>query len=106
MSFPYPIVSRRAPILTVVAKGVILSDILSVGETALYVRRVGTLEEFVKYLPVEQRGNKFTFAVDNYLLDMPAGRYEGRLVYKGVNISSLQFVLDQTEIRLGGSTDV
>jgi hypothetical protein len=103
---PYPIVSKKNPILTVYVKGMNLADIVSVGETALYIKRVGDVEEYAKYYPFEERTNQLTFAFDDVLFSRVGGRFVGRLVYKGVTIQTVEFVYDSVPVTLVGKTNV
>lgn len=105
-SLPYPIVSKKNPILTVYVTGMELSSIVSVGETALYIKRVGDIEEYAKYYPFEERRNQLTFAFDDVVFNRPGGRFTGRLVYKGVTIQTLDFIYDAVPIALVGKTNV
>lgn len=103
---PYPVVSEANPILTVYVKGMELADVSSVGETALYIKRIGDLAEYAKYYPFEERKNQLTFAFDDVLFDRPGGRYEGRLVYKGVEVQLITFIYEAKKVYLTGQTHV
>lgn len=105
-TLPYPIVSPQNPILIVYVKGMNLADIVSVGETALYIQRVGDLGEYAKYYPFEERNNQLSFAFDHILFDRQGGRYNGRLVYKGMTVQSLQFISQPDVVSLTGRSDV
>jgi hypothetical protein len=105
-ALPYPIVSKKNPILTVYVRGMDLADIVSVGETALYIKRVGDVVEYAKYYPFEERTNQLTFAFDDVVFNRPGGRFIGRLVYKGVTVSTIEFVYDSVPVLLVGKTNV
>lgn len=105
-TLPYPIITPTSPILTLHVKNMDLADVLSVGETALYIKRTGDYAEYAKYYPFEERGNRLSFAFDNVLFARPTGRFEGRLVYKGVTLETTQFIYKANVVEIIGSTNV
>lgn len=98
----YPIISKRDPFLVIHVKDILLSDITTIGDTLLYVKRVGERVEFAEYAPIEEQANKLTFAVDTVFLDKLGGRYVGRLVYKGTELGEVEFIYDKAEAVLVG----
>lgn len=98
----YPRINKRDPFLVIHVQDILLSDILTVGDTLLYVKRVGERIEFAEYAPIEEQANKLTFVVDSLLLDKLGGRYVGRLVYKGTELGEVEFVYDKAEAVLVG----
>lgn len=101
----YPVVTIDSPFLNIYIKGV-LEDIVTVGPTLVYVRRVGESVDFASYAPLEEVGNRLLVAFDAQLFAMPGGRYTARLVYKGTELGEVEFVFDKTAVTLVGSDNV
>lgn len=95
----YRIVSKASPRLTVRVTNKKASSIVTTGDNRLYVKRVGEAE-FAYYEPVEIQGLVFTFVFDDVLFDNGEGRYEGRLLYKGTELGTVQFQLEKAETKL------
>lgn len=102
----YPIVTPKSPIMVVYATGIDLNSIVSVGETALYIKRMGDVEEYAKYFPFDVLNNQLSFAFDSVLFNRAPGRFLGRLVYKGVEIQTVEFVMKIESVKLTGRVDV
>ena len=102
----YPIVTPKSPIMVIYAQGVDLTTIVSVGETALYLKRVGDAEEYAKYYPFDVVNNQLSFAFDSVLFNRDPGRFIGRLVYNGTEVQTIEFVAKTDPITLVGRVDV
>lgn len=105
-ALPYPVVSPASPIMVLYVTGVDLRKIISVGETALYIKRVGDAEEYAKYYPFDIVNNQLSFAFDSVLFNRVEGRFIGRLIYKGVEVHTIEFVAKSTKVSLTGRVDV
>lgn len=102
----YSVVTPKSPIMVIYVQGIDLSTIVSVGETALYLKRIGDAEEYAKYFPFDVVNNQLSFAFDSVLFNRPAGRFRGRLVYNGVEVQTIDFVVKTDPVTLLGRVDV
>lgn len=83
-------VTRNKPLVRVAITDDNLATYTDNAETALYLRRVGVKEEFVKYLSIQTFDNQVVFLLDDLFFSSADGLYEGRVVYKGVTVGYIR----------------
>lgn len=102
MNMGYPVVSKLDPFLVIQVRGVLLSDIQTVGTTSLRVERVGENVAAAEYAPIEIKGNKLTFALDDTVFNKLGGRYLGFLTYRGTPLETIRFIYEKPKVELVG----
>lgn len=60
-----------------------------VGVTNLYMKRVGDVQDFAVYAPLEILGDVYTFQFDELLFSKLQGRYEGRLFIGATKVATV-----------------
>jgi hypothetical protein len=116
VKIPYPIVCNNNPFFYVAVSGIDLTSITTTGDTKLQVYRVtkgcdavtspDSPVNAINYNVVEQKKNKFTFALDSQLFNMDGGRYRADFYYKGTYIHSTEFMYAKQLLQLSGSSNV
>lgn len=89
----YTVLTNKNPILRIRIQNVALLP-PTVGETAVYISRVGSPEE-VRYPLLEKNNSVFSFVLTGLVLK---GRYQARIVYNGVSFKPVQFIYKPAEV--------